>query len=117
MLRSVRYGLASICAIGALGALYAPQAAAFGATLTDWRARYGAISSSGDSANCQLCHANSNGGAPRNGYGWNIREAKRDAACDLNGDATAPTPRPSTASSGSTPIATAATTRTCSRSG
>jgi parallel beta-helix repeat protein len=88
MLRSMRYGLVSICAIGALGALYAPQAAAFGATLTDWKARYGAISSSGDSANCQLCHVNSNGGAPWNGYGWNIREAKRDAACDLNGDAT-----------------------------
>jgi len=85
MLRNHRAGLYSV--IFTLAALHAAPAAAFTGMLADWKARYGAISSSGDSANCQLCHANTNGGDPWNGYGWDIREAKRDLACDVNGDA------------------------------
>lgn len=69
-------------------ALHAAPAAAFTGMLADWKARYGAISSSGDAAGCQLCHANANGGDPWNGYGWDLRAARRDAACDLNGDGT-----------------------------
>lgn len=69
-----------------VAALHTAPAAAFTGTLADWKARYGAISSSGDTAGCQLCHANDKGGDPWNGYGWDIRNAKRDMSCDVNGD-------------------------------
>ena len=75
---------ALLCA--ALLALAASGAGAFPGGLSDWQARYGAVSSSGDSAQCQLCHADANGGSPWNGYGWDIRNALADAACDLDGD-------------------------------
>ncbi len=66
-------------------AVVATDARAFPQTLLDWQARYGAASPSGDNAQCQLCHANDNGGRPWNGYGWDIREALANpAGCDLN---------------------------------
>jgi parallel beta-helix repeat protein len=72
---------------GLLLALGAGDAGAFPQTLLDWQARYGAASPSGDNAQCQLCHAEANGGRPWNGYGWNVREALADpAGCDLNGN-------------------------------
>jgi len=64
--------------------LAAGQAAAFPQTLDAWQERYGNISASGDNARCQLCHVESNGGSPWNGYGWDIRDALVDPGCDLN---------------------------------
>jgi parallel beta-helix repeat protein len=64
----------------------ANQAGAFPGGLNDWQDRYGAASASGDNADCQLCHVNANGGDPWNGYGWDIRDALVDLACDLNSD-------------------------------
>ncbi len=64
----------------------ATQAGAFPQSLRDWQDRYGAASASGDNADCQLCHVNQNGGDPWNGYGWDIRDALVDPACDLNDD-------------------------------
>ncbi|MDX1649367.1 MAG: hypothetical protein R3263_05895, partial [Myxococcota bacterium] len=72
----------------AWGALAAAPAAAFPGTLNAWQARYGAISSSGDDAVCQLCHADANGGSPWNGYGWDIRLALADPACDADASGT-----------------------------
>lgn len=60
-------------------------ATAFPGMGNDWNDRYGAQSSSGDNAGCQLCHVNANGGIPWNGYGWDILEARDDLGCDLNG--------------------------------
>ena len=62
----------------------ATQAGAFPQTLNAWQDRYGATSASGGNAQCQLCHGNVNGGDPWNGYGWDIRDALVDLACDLN---------------------------------
>jgi hypothetical protein len=60
----------------------ATRAGAFPQGLIDWQNRYGAISASGDNAECQLCHERENGGSPWNGYGWEMREALVDPACD-----------------------------------
>ncbi len=73
-------------AITAAVILVAPPAGAFPQTLNDWQDRYGAISASGDDAGCQLCHVNSNGGSPWNGYGWDIRDALVEPGCDVNMD-------------------------------
>jgi parallel beta-helix repeat protein len=73
-------------ALAAALVLAAPRAGAFPGTLNAWQQRYGAISPSGDSAGCQLCHANPGGGGAWNGYGWDIRDALDDPACDLDGD-------------------------------
>jgi parallel beta-helix repeat protein len=62
----------------------ASPAAAFPGGLIDWQNRYGAVSSAGDNAQCQLCHVEANGGDPWNGYGWDIRDALDDPGCDLN---------------------------------
>jgi len=56
--------------------------------LADWQDRYGAISASADNARCQLCHVESNGGSPWNGYGWDMLEARADSACDLDSNGT-----------------------------
>jgi parallel beta-helix repeat protein len=66
----------------------ATPAHAFPQTQNAWQERYGSASSSGDNAQCQLCHANANGGDPWNGYGWDIRDALADLACDLGGNGT-----------------------------
>jgi len=71
--------------LGALLVVAAIRAGAFPQTLNAWEARYDA-SSSGDTAACQLCHANANGGDPWNGYGWDLRESLADPSCDLNGN-------------------------------
>ena len=84
--KSVRL-LVMIAAVAAC-LLAAGQAAAFPSTLSAWQDRYGAISASGDNARCQLCHVESNGGSPWNGYGWDIRDALVDAACDLDSSGT-----------------------------
>jgi parallel beta-helix repeat protein len=74
-------------ALAVLALLLLPSAArAFPGTLQDWQQRYGAISPSGDNAQCQLCHANASGGSPWNGYGWDVRLALADPDCDLNAD-------------------------------
>jgi parallel beta-helix repeat protein len=75
---------APLLAIAALLLLAPSVAEAFPATLNDWQARYGAISPSGDSAGCQLCHVDVSGGSSWNGYGWDILLALGDGACDLN---------------------------------
>ena len=85
MLRRHRAGLYRVLVAAAV--LHAAPAVAFTGMLDDWKTRYGAISSSGDTANCQLCHASPNGGDPWNAYGWDLREARNDLACDVNGDA------------------------------
>jgi parallel beta-helix repeat protein len=78
---------AALIAIGGAGALfYAGVAGAFPQTQNAWEDRYGASSDSAANAGCQLCHVNSNGGSPWNGYGWDIRDALSDPACDLNGN-------------------------------
>ena len=41
--------------------------------LAAWQDTYGGMSSSGDIAQCQLCHANEPAGAEWNGYGWDVR--------------------------------------------
>lgn len=64
----------------------ATSAFAFPQTLTDWKQRYGALSSAGDDAGCQLCHGNANGGSPWNAYGWDMRDALADPDCDLDDD-------------------------------
>lgn len=76
----------STALVAALGLFGAPGAGAFPGTLQDWQSRYGAVSASGDNAQCQLCHSNPNGGSPWNAYGWDIREALQDAGCDVDGD-------------------------------
>ena len=80
-----KFNLASLLT-GAALMLSATQSGAFPGTLNDWQDRYGAASSSGDSARCQLCHVETNGGDPWNGYGWDIRDAIADLSCDLNLD-------------------------------
>jgi parallel beta-helix repeat protein len=69
-----------------LAGLAAAPAGAFPGTLQDWQSRYGALSASGDNAQCQLCHANANGGSPWNAYGWDVLEALADPSCDRNAD-------------------------------
>jgi parallel beta-helix repeat protein len=82
--RSIRIHLPF--AFAALFCLTAMPVFAFPQTQNDWNARYGAVSPSGDNAACQLCHGNTNGGSPWNGYGWDIRDALADASCDLDAD-------------------------------
>lgn len=73
-----------ILAASTAALLGAGQAAAFPQTLDAWQDRYAQISASGENARCQLCHVNSNGGSPWNGYGWHIRDAFVEPGCDLN---------------------------------
>jgi parallel beta-helix repeat protein len=81
----IRYFLLVRAAVAALGmTVFATSAGAFPQTLDAWQERYGATSDSGNNAACQLCHVNTNGGSPWNGYGWDIRDALEDAGCDLN---------------------------------
>ena len=76
---------ASLLAVSGIGALLAAATScAFPQTLNAWEDRYGATSDSGLNAACQLCHVESNGGSPWNGYGWDIRDALADPGCDLN---------------------------------
>ena len=77
--RAESYAVLSLAAL-----LVASPAGAFPQTLTAWEDRYGATSDSGDNARCQLCHVNSNGGSPWNGYGWDIRDALVEPGCDVN---------------------------------
>ena len=67
-----------------LALLAAPAAYARPGIFGDWQARYGAASPSGDNATCQLCHAFPGGGSPWNAYGWDVRDARMDPACDLD---------------------------------
>ena len=64
--------------------LLASTAGAFPQTLDAWQERYSVTPGAGDNAACQLCHVNTNGGSPWNGYGWDIRDALADPGCDLN---------------------------------
>ncbi len=73
-------------ALGAFLVAAATPAVAFPKGLNDWQTRYGATSPSGDNADCQLCHANANGGSPWNAYGWDIVLSLGDPLCDLNMD-------------------------------
>jgi len=83
--RTFTFFRAPLVAISGIGALLAATAAgAFPQTLNAWEDRYGATSDSGLYAACQLCHVESNGGSPWNGYGWDIRDALADTGCDLN---------------------------------
>jgi len=74
--------------LGSALLVVATPALGFNGILNDWQTRYQAQSASGDTAGCQLCHANSNGGRPWNAYGWDLLLALEDATCDLNGDGT-----------------------------
>ncbi len=64
--------------------LAASPAAAFPGLLGEWKARYGAVSSAGDTANCQLCHSHPTGGGSWNAYGWSLVAAFEEAACDVD---------------------------------
>jgi parallel beta-helix repeat protein len=64
--------------------VFASSAGAFPQTLDAWLERYAATPDAGTNAACQLCHVNTNGGSPWNGYGWDIRDALADPGCDLN---------------------------------
>jgi parallel beta-helix repeat protein len=79
---AVRTAFGALLAVTAL--LITPPAAAFPQTQNAWQDRYGATSDSADNAGCQLCHVNSNGGSPWNGYGWAIRDALVEPGCDVN---------------------------------
>ncbi|MCC6640065.1 MAG: right-handed parallel beta-helix repeat-containing protein [Deltaproteobacteria bacterium] len=70
------------CATFVVGLLVALPADAFPGLLTAWKARYGAVSTAGQTAGCQLCHAQSNGGASWNAYGWDLFLAREDLGCD-----------------------------------
>ena len=72
--------------------LLASGAHAFPGILEDWQQRYGAISPSGDNAQCQLCHADATGGSPWNAYGWDLLVALETPDCDLNDDGTVSNP-------------------------
>jgi parallel beta-helix repeat protein len=63
-----------------------PEAGAFRGILNEWQDRYGAVSASGDSAGCQLCHADANGGGLWNAYGWDLLLALGEPECDFNMD-------------------------------
>ena len=77
--------LATRAALAAFASfILSSTAGAFPQTLNAWQERYGETSASGDNAACQLCHVNTNGGSPWNGYGWDIRDALADPGCDLN---------------------------------
>ncbi|MDH3266953.1 MAG: hypothetical protein OEM25_08310, partial [Gammaproteobacteria bacterium] len=83
--RTFTFFRAPLVAISGIGALLAAASAgAFPQTLNAWEDRYGATSDSGLNGACQLCHVESNGGSPWNGYGWDIRDALADTGCDLN---------------------------------
>jgi len=82
---ALRWLPAAILAITSLS--ISMPVAAFNGILSDWQARYGAISASGDNANCQLCHESATGGGSWNAYGWDIRLARENvAACDIGGN-------------------------------
>jgi len=83
---SIDVRITILFALGASLLFSATQAGAFPQTLNAWQDRYNPPSVSGDNSNCQLCHGNSNGGDPWNGYGWDIRESLADLGCDLNGN-------------------------------
>jgi parallel beta-helix repeat protein len=85
--RSIRSNVPILLTLAAALLFGATQAHAFPQSLKAWQERYNPPSASGDNADCQLCHANSNGGEPWNGYGWDVREALADGGrCDLNGN-------------------------------
>ncbi len=77
-----------LIAVALLLGLFSIRAHAFPGLLTDWQARYGADSDTGTNAGCQLCHGDANGGSLWNAYGWSLRVAFDQAACDLSGDGT-----------------------------
>ncbi len=81
---SYRVLLARAALTAFLSSFLASSAGAFPQTLQAWQDRYSESSASGDNAACQLCHVNTNGGSPWNGYGWDIRDALADPGCDLN---------------------------------
>lgn len=78
--------LAAASTLALIGSLAPGLALAFPQGLNDWQSRYGAISPAGENAQCQLCHANTNGGSPWNAYGWDLRDALADLGCDLDQD-------------------------------
>jgi parallel beta-helix repeat protein len=93
--RGVPGRLRSLLILGQVPAallLFASDAHAFPAKLEAWQQRYGAISPSADSASCQLCHGNPNGGSPWNAYGWDMFLASSNADCDLDGNGTVSDP-------------------------
>jgi parallel beta-helix repeat protein len=90
--RNTHSWLVQSCLAATAALVATTPAAAFRGTLDDWQSRYGAQSSSGDTASCQLCHGNANGGSPWNAYGWDVREALADAGCDLDMDGTVSNP-------------------------
>ena len=57
----LRSSFALALVLGALLVVAATQASAFPQTLDAWQDRYGATSPSGDNAECQLCHVETNG--------------------------------------------------------
>ena len=62
--------------------LGAPPASANTQGLAAWQSTYGGMSSSGDIAQCQLCHANDPAGTEWNGYGWDIRSVFAMTGCN-----------------------------------
>ena len=91
VLRKLR--ASSLLVLGAMLAVLFVEtspAGAYNTQLKDWQDKYGpgtaTDSSSGDTAQCQLCHRDTNGGDPWNAYGWDLREARFLEECDLDQD-------------------------------
>ena len=67
--------------------LWVEPASARPELLGTWESMYGssdsAVNAAGAGSKCQLCHENSSGGTPWNGYGWAIKAA---LAADASGD-------------------------------
>ena len=87
----MRLGSSSLLVLGVTLAVFfagTPPAGAFNTTLRDWQDTYGPgtdwNSSSGDTAQCQLCHRDTDGGDPWNGHGWDLREARLLPESDLD---------------------------------
>jgi parallel beta-helix repeat protein len=78
-----RLGLAPALA-GLLLILVSSQASAFPGILGAWKTRYGAVSTAGDTAGCQLCHSQPTGGGSWNAYGWDLVLAREDLGCDAD---------------------------------
>lgn len=81
-------GLGSAFALAALLTLVLPStpATAFPGILGAWKTRYGAVSTAGNTAGCQLCHSQATGGPSWNAYGWDLLLAREDLGCDKDGN-------------------------------
>lgn len=85
MKRGILAAVVWILPVSLAAAVAAPSAHAYPGILDEWKARYGAATTSG-AANCQLCHTSASGGPSWNAYGWAVNAALGDdVTCDSDG--------------------------------